>query len=245
MSEEMHEDDQIDLVGLAEARWLRVIHTLLKSAEECDGDYRARLALRIELELGLRSLLDLADSADEPASIEALVREVERFGDKHPEFMAPVVLALERALAGCPAEWLNYVERNGRAAFDPVDLASAAAIARSHLAPGAPDHRRVVAILHWCWDALLGQRPVPFVRAAIQHGHPTIILDVIKEIERLEVNWESLGAIPIVDGNLAVRWDEYERWTAFVRLSLLSDGRISRDRVLRLRSDGVWRIVRL
>lgn len=241
----MNDEDDIDVVGLAEARWLRILHALLKFDEqESDNDQRTRLALQIELELGLCSLLDLPDRTEEPAYIQELVRASETFVDSNPEFLAALVMRLERAFAAFPQAWLDYVAENGRASFDPVELAACSAIAKNHTAPCAADHKRILAIIHWSWDALLGQRPVPFVQNARRHGHPTVILDVIRAIEDIEVNWASLGLSPIINRDLALRWDQFERWTAYVKLIVAATGQISPDKSLRIRSDGVWRIVR-
>lgn len=241
----MNDEHDIDLIGLAEARWLRLVHALLKFDEqESNRDQRARLALQIELELGLSSIMDLPDRTEEPTHIQELIRTLELFVESNPGFLAALVMRLERAFAAFPHAWLDYVKENGRACFDPAELAACAATAKNHTAPGAADHKRVLALIHWSWDALLGQRPVPFVQVAVRHGHPTVILDVIKAIEDIEVNWASLGLRPIINRDLALRWDQFERWTAFVKLIQTDTGKISSHTSLRLRSDGIWRIVR-
>ena len=242
----MNDEDDIDIIGLAEARWIKITHALLNFDEHAIDDYqRARLAMEIELELGLRSILDLPIGTEEPAHIQELVRTVENFVEAHPSFLAKIVMRLERAFAIFPKAWLNYVEENGRACFDPAEIAACAATAKNNSEAGAGEHKRIQALLHWSWDALLGQRPIPFVQVAAQHGHPTVILDVVKGIQDIQVNWTAMNYIPVINRDLALRWDESERWIAFVKLMIVSTGKISRFKVLRVRSDRVWRIVNI
>lgn len=70
------------------------------------------------------------------------------------------------------------------------------------------------------------------------------MLEIIGAVERIELNWKSLGFTPVVNHETVVRWDAHERWTAWIRLMRAKTGEITFAAALRLRSDGVWRIVR-
>jgi hypothetical protein len=239
----MNDDVDFDHEGLSAARWLRLFHTITEVLNDAEEPHRSQLALFLEIELGLRSVLDIARSQEEPLPAAELLGQLEEFADGHTECLSLVVPRIERALATQPPVWLKYILETGRACFDPTELAACAAIAKDNAVPGAPEHLAVNAIMEWAVETVLGQLPIPVVRSARFAENPTVILDVIREVGKVELNWRSLGLTPVIDKTFALRWDEAERWTAFVRLMSAVNGKISRDRILRLRSDGLWRIV--
>lgn len=239
----MNDETEVDSDGLAVARWLRILHALRDALAESDEPSRCRLALAVEHELGLRSVLDIAASLEEPIGAAELIDMLTEFGDAYSHFLPVVVPRLERALATFPAAWIAYVRETGCVAFDPTELAGCCAIAKTNAEPGAKEHIAINALLASSVELILGRQPIPLVRSARLDEHPTIILDVVREISRIELNWRSLGLTPVIDKRFALRWDEHERWTAFVPLASTTTGKTT-EQILRLRSDGAWRLVR-
>jgi hypothetical protein len=240
----MNDENEVDSDGLATARWLRVLHALQEALMETDEPARSRLALSVEHELGLRSILDIAADKEEPIGTTELLVLLSEFGDSFPHYLPVVVPRLERALATLPSAWVAYVRETGCAAFDPTELAGACAIAKNNSEPGVKEHIAINALLARAVELILGQQPIPLVRSARLNEHPTIILDVIQAISKIELNWSVLGLTPVIDRRFALRWDELERWTAFVPLASTTPGKTVSDKILRLRSDGTWRLVR-
>lgn len=239
----MNDEDQIDETGLAKARWPRIRAAIRDALENSDHDDYTALSQRLELELGLRSIFKFTEPDYEPIPPEDFIAMVAEYARKQEHMICFVVPRLERALAASPTRWLAYVKATGRDCFDPTELTVCIAIAKRACEPLSSEHVAINALLHWCWDCILGQRPIPLVRQAPQRGHPTLILEIIRGIEQIELNWKALGLTPVINDLLAVRWDEQERWTAFIKL-ITKSGEISPYASLRLRGDGIWRIVR-
>lgn len=242
----MHDEcDDIDSAGLARARWLCLVYALLDALRNLESDDYKRLSMQIELEMGLRRVVPISEGEKYFTPVTYWELKFNRYGEEHEDFFPVLVPRMERALATQPIQWLAYVNGMGRACFDPAELSSCAAIAKN-FADGLPNHvsSEVIRILHWSWACVLGQKPVPLVREVPRRGHPMIILEIIGEVERIELNWKSLGMTPVVNAETVVRWDEHERWVAWVKLVRMRTGKIAPNDALRLRSDGVWRIVR-
>lgn len=240
----MNDDTEIDYEGLAAARWLRAYHAVSEALDATTAWGKTQLTLALEMELGLRSVLDVARAREEPISIAELLQLLREFAEANTEHLHLVVPRLERALARLPEAWVNYVNETGRACFDPAELAGCCAIAKDAAEFNAPVHKAINALMTWSIDSVVGQRPIPEVRFARQHEHPTIILDVVREIGKIELNWDSLGLVPVINRAMVIRWDANERWTAFVKLASPHAGTISRSKALRIRSDGQWVIIK-
>lgn len=240
----MNDDADIDHEGLAAARWLRVFHAVSDTLDTTTAWGRIQLLLALEMELGLRSVFDVAFAHEEPISANDLLDLLREFAESNPESLHVVVPRLERALATLPEQWLTYVLETGRACFDPTELAGCCAIAKDAAESNAPVHKAINAMLTWSIDCVVGQRPLPAVRCARLDEHPTLILDIVRQVGKIEINWGSLGLTPVINDAMVVRWDAHERWTAFIKLASAHTGAISRDRALRIRSDGDWVILK-
>lgn len=242
----MHDEcDDIDSAGLARVRWLLIVEALLDALGNLDSEDRERLSAQLEIELGLRPVVAVAGEDSRALAVEQWVTVLNRYGDAHEELLPVLVPRLERALATQPKRWIAYVKSMGRSCFDPAELSGCAAIAKKHVdGPLDPVLAELIKLLHWSWDCLFGQRPVPWVREVPRRGHPTIMLEIIGAVERIELNWESLGLTPVVNHETVVRWDAHERWTVWIKLMRARTGKITSTAALRVRSDGVWRIVR-
>lgn len=240
----MHEDDDIAETALAKARWLRICDELRQAFEEMDRRDFIALSWRLELELGLRSIFTINDPDYQPITAEDWMEMLGLYADSYEDLICYFVPRLERALASFPSRWLNYVHQTGRSCFDPVELSACIAIAKHETEPFSSDHTELNRMLHWCWDCVLGQHPMPVVRELPRRGHPTLILDIIKAVDQIEVNWKSMGLTPVINKEMAIRWDAQERWTAFIKLIEIKTGEISTDNSLRVRSDGTWRLVK-
>lgn len=239
------ECDDIDSAGLARARWLCLVDALMNALRSLKSEDYERLSFQIEIEMGLRHVVPLTKYDKYVTPVSRWELTFERYEDEHADFFPVLVPRMERALATQPIRWLAYVNGMGRACFDPAELSSCAAVAKI-FADGLPNHvsEEVIRILHWSWASVLGQKPVPLVREVPLRGHPTVILEIIGGVERIETNWKSLGLTPVVNAETVVRWDEHERWTAWIKLARIKNGKITPTAALRLRSDGLWRIVR-
>lgn len=240
----MNDDSDIDYEGLAVARWLKILHAVGDALNEATEPQRTRLLLALEVELGLRSVLDVARSLEEPVPATELLDLLVQFAEANHNRLHAVVPRLERALATLPEHWLAYVQETGRACFDPTELAGACALAKDAADSHDRVHGRINAIMAWAIESIIGQRPLPTVRHARFNEHPTLVLDIIREVGKIEINWASLGLTPVIDQAMVVRWDAHERWTAFLKLASVHTGEISRNRALRVRSDGVWVVLR-
>jgi hypothetical protein len=82
------------------------------------------------------------------------------------------------------------------------------------------------------------------VSQALQRDHPTLILEIIRALEQIELNWKALGLISVINDLLTVWWDEQARWTDFIKLFQTKTGEIPPYASLRLPGDGTWQIVR-
>lgn len=240
----MNDDSDIDYEGLAVARWLRILEAVSNALNDAITTERTRLLLALEMELGLRSVLDVARGQEEPISASDCIDLLVQFADANPEHLHAVVPRLERALATLPEQWLAYVQATGRACFDPTELAGACAIAKDAAAVNDRVQPRINALMAWAIDSVIGPRPLPAVRHARFHEHPTLVLDIIREVAKIEINWASLGLTPVINQAMVVRWDAHERWTAFIKMASVHTGEISRSRALRIRSDGDWVVLR-
>jgi hypothetical protein len=242
----MHDEyDDIDSVGLARARWLCLVDALLDALRNLESEDYDKLSRQIEIEMGLRHVVPPFEREKYFTPVTYWELKFKRYGEDHEDFFPVLVPRMEFALATQPTRWLAYVQELGRACFDPAELSACAAVAKNH-AEGLPAYVSVgiIQILHWSWDCVLGRRPVPCVREVPRRGHPTIVLEIIGGVERIETNWKSLGLTPVVNAETVVRWDEHERWTAWIKLVRTKTGKITTTAALRLRSDGLWRIVR-
>lgn len=235
----------VDAPGLARARWVRVVHAIGDALEDFDCEDYPFFSLNLEAELGLRPVIYSADLSYRPKPPVEWARLLSEYEREHEEVLCLVVPKLERALAAKPERWLRYVREMGCACFDPVELSACAAVARLY-AHGLPPKTfsEINALLRWCWDCLLGVRPIPWVSQAPERGDHTLILDIINAVSRVELNWRSLALSPVINDQLVVRWDQFERWTAWVRLVRGRSGEIAPNAVLRIRSDNTWRLVR-
>jgi hypothetical protein len=239
----MSEDEYITEKQLAQARWIRICDALRLALEEMNREHAAALSWRLEFELGLRSIFTINDSDYHPTSAADWMELLSLYADSYEDLICYFVPRLERAFAGCPRQWLDYVNETGRSCFDPVELSACIAIAKNEATPFSREHRDLNQLLHWCWECVFGQYPIPVVRELPRRGHPTLILDIIKAIDGIELNWKSIGLTPIINKDMAIRWDDHERWTAFIKLMEIKTGQISADSSIRIRSDGLWRLV--
>ena len=239
------ECDDIDAAGLARARWLLLVDALMTALRSLKAEDYERLSYQIEIEMGLRHVVPLTKYDKYVTPVSRWELTFERYEDEHADFFPVLVPRMERALATQPIRWIAYVNGMGRGCFDPAELSSCAAVAKK-FSDGLPNHvsADVIRILHWSWECLLGQKPVPLVRELPRRGHPTVILEIIGGVERVELNWKALGMTPVVNAETVVRWDEHERWVAWVKMVRTKTGKPTSAAALRLRSDGVWRIVR-
>jgi len=239
----MIDDDETDEAGLAKARWLIVADAIRDALENSDPEDSRTLSRHLELELGLRPIFNFWDSDYEFVPSGAWMSLLFDYAEADDEMLCFIVPRIERALATSPKRWLAYVHETGRACFDPVELSVCVAIAKRATESNSPEHNALNTLLHWCWECVLGQRPIPHVRQAPQRNYPTLILNIIRHVEKIELNWPSLGLAPVINDEIVVRWDEFERWVAFIKLVNTDTGKISPDVSLRLRSDGLWRVV--
>lgn len=238
--------DDIDSAGLAKARWSCVTDSLLEALKNSDPSDVQYLTLHLRIELGLQ---DVAAVFRDPGACPT----TEQWGgifahyERDCEDLLPVfVPRLERALATQPGRWVAYVRSLGRSCFDPVDLSACVGIARRHVREDSLPHvgEELLRLLHWAWDCVLGQRPVPLIREFPARHYPRTGLEIIKAVEQVEVSWRAIGLRPVINRDMALRWDEHERWTVWLRMVSAKSGEISPYAVLRPRSDGAWRIVR-
>ena len=236
--------NETDSDGLALARWSSAVGAIRDALSNLDFEEYVNLSRNLEIELGLRAVVD-AQSA-RPIDDEEWISILMNYEENHSRVLHTVVPRLERALASSPERWVNYVNKIGRSCFDPVELASCAAIAKSFADDTLAEvHVKINQLILWSWDCLLGQRPIPQVRQFPQQDHPTLHLVIIRAIEKVELNWRSIGLRPIITNSMTVRWaSESESWTAWIQLAHIQTGIINPNAVLRLNSDGFWRILR-
>lgn len=233
--------EEVDAEELALGRWPSLLRALKMALIKGSVRRILMMCVNVEYVLGMRALM----TSDEqiPRQPSEIIELLEGFEAEHPDLLGRLTLALERALATSPFWWVSYVRLVGRANFDPVELGACAGIARAHA--GSPqEHQEITAIIHHCWSMLLGQWPVPEVRALPQRGDPTLLARIITATEQVQLNWRSLGLRPVVNQDLAVRWIDHAKWVAWVRLANTLDGKINGHAVLRLQSDGLFRLVR-
>jgi hypothetical protein len=239
------EDDDIDSVGLARARWGCVVDALIEALKNSVPEERARISLWMEIELGIREIATALRSTGSSATREQWEGVFRHYETECEDILPALTLRLERVLATMPGRWVAYVRDLGRSCFDPAELGAGVAIARSFLEEDPTNvGEELLRLLHWSWDCVLGQRPVPSIREFPARQYPRTGLEIIKAVEQVEVNWRALGLRPVINRDMALRWDEHERWTAWLRMVSAKSGEISPYAVLRLRSDGAWRIVR-
>lgn len=238
----MDESWDVDGPGLAIARWRPVVDVIEAVFREGSIDDQLSLCLAVEIELGLRPLVTMRSQVVlVPDEIKVLLRSYET---EHAGQLAVFVPALERALAAVPALWIQYIDRVGRACFDPIDLAAAAAVARRY-ADGPAIQREITRIVFGALECVAGQYPIPVVREAPRRGYPTLILDVTRMVSALEVNWKGLGLRPVIDTDMVVRWPTPDQWVAWVRVVRFKSGHRHPSCALRIRSNGQFRFVRI
>lgn len=240
-NDESNEPWEVDAEALALGRWPALLRALKNALTRGPVRRNLELCIVIEHELGLRPLV--TSSEQMPRQPEEVIELLNEYEDEHPHLIGRFVPALERALACHPYWWLSYVESVGRANFDPVELGACAGICRRY-ANEPSEHTRITSVFFWALECLVGQYPVPEIRELPRTGDPTLTARIIQQIETLQLNWKSLGLRPVVTSDLAVRWEGNHHWIAWVRLAHAKTGMITPRCVLRLRSDGLFRLVR-
>lgn len=239
--DEKNEPWEVDAEGLAVGRWPALLRALKNALTRGPVRFNLEMCVVIEHELGLRPLVTSSDQM--PRQPEEIIELLNEHEDEHPDLICRFVPALERALAFSPYWWLSYIDTVGRANFDPVQLGACVGICRRY-ATEPSEHTRITSIIFWVLECLVGQYPVPEIRELPRTGDPTLTTRIIQQIETIQLNWRSIGLRPVVNSDLTVRWEDERCWVAWVRLADIKTGVITPRCVLRLRSDGLFRLVR-
>jgi hypothetical protein len=244
MPEDHHEPWELDAEAQARGRWSPLLLSLNAGLKQnIDGHYREvlTLCLAIEHELGLRPVVTASSTM--PRLPDEIIDLLVDYDHHHADRIGCFVFGLERALACIPQVWLSYVDKVGRANFDPVELGACAGICR-RFASTPEEHRRITAIIYWVLQCMLGQFPVPEFREHPRRGDPTLTVRITQKIEAVELNWKKLGLRPVVNSDMVLRWADSESWVAWVRLANMRTGKISKHSYLRLKSSGQFQLLR-
>jgi hypothetical protein len=239
--DEQNESWEVDAEGLTLGRWPSLMKSLKAALTRGPVRFNLELCVVIEHELGLRPIVTSADQM--PRRPEEIIELLMQYEDEHPHLICRFAPALERALACYPYRWLSYIDTVGRSNFDPVELGACAGICRRY-ATEPTEHTRITAIIFWVLECLIGQYPAPEIRELPQRGDPTLRAQIIQKIEAIQLNWKKLGLRPVVTSDMVVRWEDGRCWVVWVRLANTKTGVITPRCVLRLRSDGLFRLIR-
>ncbi len=240
-NDDNNEPWEVDADALALGRWPSLLLSLKSALTRGPVRRNLELCVVIEHELGLRPLV--TSSSQIPRQPGEVIHLLNAYDYEHPHLISSFVPAMERALACYPYWWLAYVESMGLANFDPIELGACAGICRRY--SNAPtEHTRTTAVIYWVLECLIGQYPIPEIRELPQRGDPTLRAQIIQKVEAVQLNWKKLGLRPVITSDLAVRWEDTHCWIAWVRLAHTKTGVITPRCVLRLRSDGLFRLFR-